>query len=107
MNPIERAAEAVGGLTKLASLLGVSIQVVCNWRDRKKVPVSRCRAIEDATGGAVTRRDLRPDDWQQIWPEMDQPTSRKRIVGQLTQQPAAKAALDEDLSRSIDNSSKG
>lgn len=27
-------------------------------------------AIERETFGAVTRRDLRPDDWQQIWPEL-------------------------------------
>lgn len=29
-----------------------------------------CTAIERATGGAVTRRDLRPDDWHRIWPEL-------------------------------------
>lgn len=29
-----------------------------------------CVRIERATGGAVTRRDLRPDDWAQIWPEL-------------------------------------
>ncbi|KGC15007.1 hypothetical protein DM48_333 [Burkholderia gladioli] len=29
-----------------------------------------CVAIERATEGAVTRRDLRPDDWQDIWPEL-------------------------------------
>ncbi len=26
--------------------------------------------IERATNGAVTRRDLRPDDWHEIWPEL-------------------------------------
>jgi DNA-binding transcriptional regulator YdaS (Cro superfamily) len=26
--------------------------------------------IETHTDGAVTRRDLRPDDWQAIWPEL-------------------------------------
>lgn len=26
--------------------------------------------IEQITEGAVTRRDLRPDDWQRIWPEL-------------------------------------
>ena len=25
---------------------------------------------ESATSGAVTRRDLRPEDWRQIWPEL-------------------------------------
>ncbi|EPM0510238.1 TPA: helix-turn-helix domain-containing protein [Pseudomonas putida] len=27
-------------------------------------------SIELATGGAVTRRELRPDDWSRIWPEL-------------------------------------
>ncbi|SCW88892.1 MULTISPECIES: hypothetical protein [unclassified Pseudomonas] len=25
---------------------------------------------ESVTGGRVTRKALRPDDWQQIWPEL-------------------------------------
>lgn len=29
-----------------------------------------CVDIERATHGAVTRRDLRPDDWHRIWPEL-------------------------------------
>ncbi|MCW3583960.1 transcriptional regulator [Burkholderia cenocepacia] len=29
-----------------------------------------CVAIERESGGAITRRDLRPDDWQDIWPEL-------------------------------------
>lgn len=39
---------------------------------RRPVPVERCADIERATGGAVTRRDLRPDDWHRIWPELAQ-----------------------------------
>ena len=27
-------------------------------------------SIERESGGAVTRRDLRPDDWERIWPEL-------------------------------------
>lgn len=26
--------------------------------------------IEHASGGAVTRQELRPDDWKEIWPEL-------------------------------------
>lgn len=26
--------------------------------------------LERETGGAITRRDLRPSDWQIIWPEL-------------------------------------
>lgn len=29
-----------------------------------------CTAIEKASSGAVTRRDLRPSDWWLIWPEL-------------------------------------
>jgi len=32
--------------------------------------VGECVAIERATGGVVTRKDLRPDDWWKIWPEL-------------------------------------
>jgi DNA-binding transcriptional regulator YdaS (Cro superfamily) len=39
----------------------------------RAVPVERCVPIEVATDGAVTRADLRPGDWQQIWPEYQPP----------------------------------
>lgn len=29
-----------------------------------------CVAIEKASAAEVTRRDLRPDDWHEIWPEL-------------------------------------
>jgi DNA-binding transcriptional regulator YdaS (Cro superfamily) len=55
----------------LARELGVSQPTVSDWcTGKKRVPVERCSAIERATNGAVTRRDLRPDDWQAIWPEL-------------------------------------
>jgi DNA-binding transcriptional regulator YdaS (Cro superfamily) len=69
--PIELASDAVGSAKKLADLLGVSVQVVSNWRDRG-IPIERCVAIENATGGKVTRRELRPDDWRSIWPELEE-----------------------------------
>lgn len=37
---------------------------------RRKMPPKYCPKIEQATGGQVTRRDLRPDDWHEIWPEL-------------------------------------
>lgn len=66
---IDRAASTVGSQSKLAKLLGVSQQNISYWR-AAGVPVEHCAAIEIATEGAVTRRDLRPDDWQKIWPEL-------------------------------------
>jgi DNA-binding transcriptional regulator YdaS (Cro superfamily) len=71
MNQIERAVGLVGGITKLAMVLGVTPQAVAFWRDgKRRLPVEACPAIERATGGAVTRKELRPDDWQTIWPEL-------------------------------------
>lgn len=35
-----------------------------------------CVAIEKATGGAVGRRDLRPNDWRRIWPELAEVSKR-------------------------------
>lgn len=71
MNAIQTAIVNVGGVSRMARFLGVTPQAVCFWRDGKRgVPVDKCAAIEAATNGAVTRSDLRPDDWQAIWPEL-------------------------------------
>ena len=40
------------------------------WIDRGRVPIEYAASIERATGGRVTRRDLRPEDWHRIWPEL-------------------------------------
>lgn len=59
----------------LARGIGAHMPDVSRWACGKRpVPLERCYAIERVTKGAVTRRDLRPNDWQQIWPELaDQP----------------------------------
>lgn len=63
MQAIERAIREAGGATKLASMLGVKPQHVCNWVVRQ-VPAERCPSIERATRGAVRCEELRPDvDW--------------------------------------------
>ena len=44
---------------------------VSNWITGKKpVPVSRGAQIERFTGGAVSRKDLWPETWHAIWPEL-------------------------------------
>ena len=70
-DPVSRAVQAVGGQGALAAACGVSPQAVNQWvSGTRAVPLARCVAIERATNGAVTRRDLRPDDWHEIWPEL-------------------------------------
>ena len=59
---IQKAVRLLGSQAKLAERLGVTKafvnQIVSGAR---RVPAERCRPIEEATGGAVTRYELRPD----------------------------------------------
>ena len=59
-----------GSQTELARVIKAQPQLVWQWaKSVRPIPIERCVPIERATGGAVTRKDLRPDDWQSIWPE--------------------------------------
>lgn len=71
MTALDRAIEIVGGVSALAAALRISQPRVSQWRKRGTlIDAKECVAIERATAGAVTRRHLRPDDWQEIWPEL-------------------------------------
>lgn len=60
-----------GTAAAIAKAVGVQPVMVAQWSKRiKAVPPERCVAIEAATRGQVSRQDLRPDDWQAIWPEL-------------------------------------
>lgn len=68
---IERACDAVGSKAALARAVGVKPPVIQQWiKGARPIPAKRCVAIEKATKGAVTRQQLRPDDWQNFWPEL-------------------------------------
>ena len=61
-------------VSALAKAIGIKDPAqIRQWRhgysDRKPSP-ENCVSIEVATGGQVTRQDLRPDDWHRIWPEL-------------------------------------
>ncbi|MFM2084365.1 MAG: hypothetical protein RLY95_1183 [Pseudomonadota bacterium] len=56
----------------LADILCVQKGEVTLWKKKKRsIPIRHCLPIENATNGLVTRKDLRPKDWQTIWPELD------------------------------------
>lgn len=60
--PIQKAVDLMGGPSKAAAALGVTVQAVCFWRDgQREVRPEICSAIEHETGRAVTCEDLRPD----------------------------------------------
>lgn len=66
---LERGAKA-----RLAAQIGAHASDLSDWiSGNRPVPVHRCASIVKATNGAVTRRDLRPDDWHLIWPELAVP----------------------------------
>ena len=68
---IQLACEHVGTPAGLAKAIDVSPALVHQWRSGiRPVPVQHCLAIHRATKGAVTPRDLRPDDWHLIWPDL-------------------------------------
>lgn len=74
LESLERGAKA-----KLAAQIGAHASDLSDWiSGSRPVPVHRCASIERATNGAVTRRDLRPDDWQQIWPELAKPARKAK-----------------------------
>lgn len=67
MTPLDRAIDAMDGVTALASAIGVGQSTVSMWRTRGRVPAEHCPAIERATtkaGFPVPCEELRPDvDW--------------------------------------------
>ena len=76
-HPIDTAAKVLGSQRALAESLGVTKAAVWQWKGTDRgVPVEHCLAIERATNGAVTRKDLRPDDFWLIWPDLTPPKKR-------------------------------
>lgn len=69
--PILKAIAIAGGVRALAKELQVSPSVVTEWAKRSTpVSIKRCVQLEKYTKGAVTRKELRPNDWHEIWPEL-------------------------------------
>jgi len=61
LSAIKNAVAKVGGQSELARVLGIRPQSVQSWVKAGEVPLRRVVEVEAATGGAVTRYELRPD----------------------------------------------
>jgi DNA-binding transcriptional regulator YdaS (Cro superfamily) len=63
MCALQKSVDIVGGQSALAKSIDVSPQLVWHWLRNKAglVPAEHCVKIEKATGGLITRADLRPD----------------------------------------------
>ncbi len=64
---LARARDILGNQTALAAAVGVT-QPSVNYmlRSGRRVPAEWCLKIEQATGGQVTRHQLRPDLYPEI-----------------------------------------
>ena len=56
---------------EFARVINCPAAFVSQWKSgHRPIPLEYMAAIELATDGQVTRKDLRPDDWHLIWPEL-------------------------------------
>lgn len=66
--------DLLGRPAKVAKLCGVTVQAVCQWRNNNAIPAApkmmMAATIENESHGLVSRKDLFPDTWQLIWPEL-------------------------------------
>lgn len=77
---ITKAIEAMGGMTALAKAIGRPTCEVWQWKSgRRPIPAVRCSDVERVTAGAVTRQELRPDDYWRIWPDLPAPEGAKEV----------------------------
>jgi DNA-binding transcriptional regulator YdaS (Cro superfamily) len=69
-----------GSLGELAKAIGAHTPDLSRWvSGERPVPVHRCKALRDATGGEVTLKELRPQDYSLIWSESElaEPATQK------------------------------
>lgn len=75
---IQTYVEKIESAAQLARKLDIDPAMISQWKTGvRSIPVERMAAIEAATDGHVTRKDLRPKDWQYIWPELVKKRDRK------------------------------
>ena len=59
---VKKAISLLGNQAKLAKEISLSQSTISKWTHGKRLPTGKnARAIEIATGGRVTREELRPD----------------------------------------------
>ena len=66
--------DMLGRPAKVAKLCGVTVQAVCQWRNNYAIPAAPlmliAATIERESHGLVSRKDLFPNTWALIWPEL-------------------------------------
>lgn len=67
VNAIRRAIDLAGGVPSVAAACRLSKQAIYKWVT-DGLPANRVLFLEQATGGQVTRHELRPDLYPQPLP---------------------------------------
>jgi DNA-binding transcriptional regulator YdaS (Cro superfamily) len=65
-----------GGVGLFAAQLGIAsvyLSQIASRQNGREASPELCVRIERASSGIVSRRDLRPNDWHLIWPELVTP----------------------------------
>ncbi|MGV7210473.1 transcriptional regulator [Oxalobacteraceae bacterium A2-2] len=76
-----------GAQRALAEQLEITPVLISQWANGvRPIPPERCVEIELATGRQVTRIDMRPTDWEKIWPELAASTAVQSLA-QLGKEP--------------------
>ena len=66
-----QAIDLAKGLSNLARIARVKPPTVHEWKTgARPVPPRRCVLIEHGLGVPGFRRQLRPNDWREHWPEL-------------------------------------
>jgi DNA-binding transcriptional regulator YdaS (Cro superfamily) len=67
--------DLLGGTTKVAKLAGVTPNAVSMWR-KNHIPHEKflfiAATLEKDSHGLITRKDLFPQSWHIIWPELQE-----------------------------------
>lgn len=74
MKTAKELIEILGGAPAVARMLGIKNPSVYEWKERNRIPddklIRLAPSIERLTNSKITRKDLRPGDWSEIWPEL-------------------------------------
>lgn len=79
MNLHEYLSQERGRQAALAKAIGAHAPDISRWADGSRaIPFHFGAPIEVATGGAVSRQEMFPDDWARLWPELAQQAARRK-----------------------------
>lgn len=79
MNLHDYLAQKRGRQAALAKAIGAYAPDISRWADgTRPIPFPFGAPIEKATQGLVTRKEMFPDDWERLWPELvNEPAPRR------------------------------